>query len=118
MSILNTNSPETKTSTDSSQVTQTVSEGGIAANTRGKNAVTVFGDYFKVTKGGSINLSQTVSPNGADGSSSYLADSIFGQGAGGGGAGAATTSGFSWSPMTLGIIGAVLLGVFFLLKRK
>lgn len=83
----------------------------------GKGSTTVMGDFFKITKGGSINLTQTVSDRGAGGESSRMADSIFGQ-SGGGGAGAATTSGFSWSPMTLGIIGAVLLGVFFLLKRK
>lgn len=83
----------------------------------GKGSTTVMGDFFKITKGGSINLTQTVSDRGAGGESSFP-DSIFGQGAGGGGSAGGPPPGFSVSPMTLGIIGAVLLGVFFLLKRK
>lgn len=113
-------SSESKSTSDSS--TQTLQAGDnssvILIRGGGKGSTTVMGDFFKITKGGSINLTQTVSPKGDDGSSSFLADSIFGQGAGGGGSAGGPPPGFSLSPVTIGIIGAVLLGVFFLLKRK
>lgn len=104
-----------RSSTEASPVTQTVTDGGVANYNRGQNAVSVMGDYFKVTKGGSISLIQTVTPGGSDGASSF-ADSIFGQGAAG--AAQPQSSGFTWSPMIIGIMGAVLLGVFWLLKPK